>query len=74
MKAKDWDGALRTIDDLIKGATADSYDQAILERTIAQVETQKGDYPAATEPLEKSLGPPRSKTRLFWFWPDLSRP
>ncbi len=55
VKAKDWDLAVKQVNDLLKDAAADSYDQAILERTIAQIETQKGDYQAAVEPLEKAL-------------------
>ena len=55
IKAKQWDEAMKVVDDLLQTATADSYDQAFLNETEAQILTQKGDYPAAVAPLERAL-------------------
>jgi hypothetical protein len=55
IKAKDWAGAMKVVDDLLQTATVDSYDQAFLNETEAQILTQKGDYPAAVAPLERAL-------------------
>jgi tetratricopeptide (TPR) repeat protein len=55
LKAKDWVGVTNLIDGLLKDAKPDSYDAAVLYRTLAQVDLQKQDYIGAIEPLEKSL-------------------
>jgi tetratricopeptide (TPR) repeat protein len=53
--AKDWTGAINLVNGLIQAAPPDGYDATILNRTMAQILTQKGDYQAAIEPLEKAL-------------------
>jgi len=55
LKAKDWTGAINLVETLLKDTKPDSYDQAVLYRTIAQIDLQKQDYIGAIEPLEKSL-------------------
>jgi tetratricopeptide (TPR) repeat protein len=55
IKNKDWAGAMAIVDQLLNQAAADSYDQAFLNETEAQILTQKGDYPAAVAPLERAL-------------------
>jgi tetratricopeptide (TPR) repeat protein len=55
IKAKQWDEAMKVVDELLQTAAADSYDQAFLNETEAQILTQKGDYPAAVAPLERAL-------------------
>ncbi len=55
LTAKDWTGAINLVDGLIQSAPPDSYDLTILERTMAQILTQKGAYQDALVPLEKSL-------------------
>jgi Tfp pilus assembly protein PilF len=55
IKAKDWNGAMALVDKLLSAAAADSYDQAFLNETEAQILTQKGDYPGAIAPLERAL-------------------
>ncbi|MGA2692247.1 MAG: hypothetical protein ABSF76_07755 [Opitutaceae bacterium] len=55
IKDKDWSGAIKLVDGLLEQATPESYDQAWLNETEAQIFTQKGDYPAAIKPLETSL-------------------
>jgi tetratricopeptide (TPR) repeat protein len=55
LTAKDWTGAINLVDGLIQAAPADSYDAAILNRTMAQILTQKGAYQDALVPLEKAL-------------------
>jgi tetratricopeptide (TPR) repeat protein len=55
LNAKDWTGAINLVDGLIQAAPADSYDAAILNRTMAQILTQKGAYQDALAPLEKAL-------------------
>jgi hypothetical protein len=56
IKNKQWDEAMAVVDGLLQKAAADSYDQAFLNETEAQILTQKGDYPAAVAPLERALG------------------
>lgn len=55
LDAKDWAGANKVIDDLIKVAEADSYDMNILLETRARILIQRGDYPAAIAPMEGAL-------------------
>jgi tetratricopeptide (TPR) repeat protein len=55
LTAKDWTGAINLVDGLIQAAPADSYDLAILNRTMAQILTQKGAYQDAIAPLERAL-------------------
>jgi tetratricopeptide (TPR) repeat protein len=55
LTAKDWTGAINLVDGLIQSAPPDSYDLTILERTMAQILTQKGAYQDAIAPLEKAL-------------------
>jgi tetratricopeptide (TPR) repeat protein len=55
LNAKDWTGAINLVDGLIQAAPADSYDAAILNRTMAQILTQKGSYQDALAPLERAL-------------------
>lgn len=55
IKNKQWDDAMKVVDDLLTKAEADSYDQAFLNETEAQILTQKGDYPGAVAPLERAL-------------------
>ncbi len=55
LDAKDWAGAMRVIDDLIKTATPDSYDMNILLETRARILIQRQDYPGAIEPMEGAL-------------------
>jgi tetratricopeptide (TPR) repeat protein len=55
LTAKNWEGAISLVQGLIQAAPADSYDLTILNRTMAQILTQKGDYPAAVGPLEAAL-------------------
>jgi len=55
IKAKDWAGSMALVDKLLSAAAADSYDQAFLNETEAQILTQKGDYPGAIHPLESAL-------------------
>ena len=55
IKDKDWSGAIKLVDGLLEQATPESYDQAWLNETEAQIFTQKGDYPSAIKPLETSL-------------------
>jgi tetratricopeptide (TPR) repeat protein len=55
LTAKDWTGAINLVDGLIQSAPADSYDLTILNRTMAQILTQKGAYQDAIAPLEKAL-------------------
>jgi len=55
IKDKDWSGAMKLVDGLLRDATPESYDQAFLNETEAQILTQKGDYPAAIRPLETAL-------------------
>lgn len=53
--AKDWAGAMNLVQGLLDAAAPDSYDQAFLNKTEAQIQTQKGDYSAAIKPLETAL-------------------
>jgi tetratricopeptide (TPR) repeat protein len=55
LTAKNWQAAIDLVNGLIQAAPPDGYDSAILNRTMAQILTQKGDYQAAIEPLEKAL-------------------
>ncbi len=55
IKDKDWAGAMKLVDGLLQEATPESYDQAFLNETEAQILTQKGDYPGAIKPLETAL-------------------
>lgn len=55
IKDKDYDGAMRLVQGLLKDATPESYDQAFLNETAAQILTQKGDYLSAIKPLETAL-------------------
>jgi tetratricopeptide (TPR) repeat protein len=55
LTAKDWTGAINLVDGLIQNAPPDSYDLTILNRTMAQILTQKGAYQDAIAPLEKAL-------------------
>jgi tetratricopeptide (TPR) repeat protein len=55
LTAKNWEGAISLVQGLIQAAPPDSYDLTILNRTMAQILTQKGDYPAAVGPLETAL-------------------
>ncbi len=55
LTAKDWTGAINLVDGLIQSAPPDSYDLTILNRTMAQILTQKGAYQDAIAPLEKAL-------------------
>ncbi len=53
--AKDWTGAMSLVNGLLEKASPGTYDQAFLNEMKAQILTQKGDYPAAIEPLETAL-------------------
>ncbi len=55
LDAKDWAGATKVIDDLIKTAAADSYDMDILLETRARILIQRQDYPGAIAPMEGAL-------------------
>jgi tetratricopeptide (TPR) repeat protein len=55
LTAKDWAGSIALVQGLIDAAPADSYDLCILNRTMAQILTQKGDYQGAIVPLERAL-------------------
>ena len=55
IKDKDYDGAMKLVDSLLREATPESYDQAFLNETEAQILTQKGDYIGAIKPLETAL-------------------
>jgi Tfp pilus assembly protein PilF len=55
LDAKDWVGANKVIDELIKTAQADSYDMNILLETRARILIQRADYPAAIQPMEGAL-------------------
>jgi tetratricopeptide (TPR) repeat protein len=55
LTATDWTGAINLVDGLIQNAPPDSYDLTILNRTMAQILTQKGAYQDAIAPLEKAL-------------------
>jgi tetratricopeptide (TPR) repeat protein len=55
LTAKDWNGAMNLVEGLLQSAAPDSYDAAILNRTEAQILTQKGDYQAVVAPLERAL-------------------
>jgi hypothetical protein len=55
LTAHNWTEAINLVDGLIEAAPADSYDLCILNRTMAQILTQKGAYPDAIAPLEKAL-------------------
>jgi tetratricopeptide (TPR) repeat protein len=55
LDAKDWNGAERVIDELIKGAKPDSYDMDVLLDTKARIRIQKTDYTGAIEPMEQAL-------------------
>jgi hypothetical protein len=52
---KNWAGAKKIIDDLIKIAEADSYDMEVLENTKARIIIQEGNYTAAVAPMENAL-------------------
>ena len=79
IKVKDWDGAMKLVDGLLQSATPDSYDQAFLNETEAQILTQKGDYPAAITPLENAITiadrhhyyQPKQETVLLYFLSQL---
>jgi tetratricopeptide (TPR) repeat protein len=55
LTAKDWAGAMKLVDGLLQTAAPDSYDAAVLNRTEAQILTQKGDYQGVVAPLERAL-------------------
>jgi tetratricopeptide (TPR) repeat protein len=55
LTAKDWNGAMNLVEGLLQSAAPDTYDAAVLNRTEAQILTQKGDYGAVVAPLERSL-------------------
>jgi tetratricopeptide (TPR) repeat protein len=55
LTAKDWNGAMVLVEGLLQTAAPDSYDAAILNRTEAQILTQKGDYTGVVAPLERAL-------------------
>lgn len=55
LTSKDWNGAMSLVEGLLQSAAPDSYDAAVLNRTEAQILTQKGDYPAVVAPLERAL-------------------
>jgi Tfp pilus assembly protein PilF len=55
LDAKDWAGANKVIDDLIKVAEVDSYDMDILLETRARILIQRADYAGAIEPMEGAL-------------------
>jgi tetratricopeptide (TPR) repeat protein len=55
LTAKNWTGAMALVEKLLQDATPDSYDACILNRTEAQILTQKGDYQSAIAPLERAL-------------------
>jgi tetratricopeptide (TPR) repeat protein len=55
LTAKNWTGAINLVDGLIQAAPPDGYDAAILNRTMAQILTQKGAYQDAIAPLERAL-------------------
>jgi tetratricopeptide (TPR) repeat protein len=55
LDAKDWTGAMRVIDDLIRSAAADSYDMDVLLETKARILIQKADYTDAIAPMEGAL-------------------
>ena len=52
LTAKDWAGAMTLVEGLLQSAAPDSYDAAVLNRTEAQILTQKGDYTASIQPLQ----------------------
>lgn len=55
LTAKDWNGAMTLVEGLLQSAAPDSYDAAVLNRTEAQILTQKGDYNGVVAPLERAL-------------------
>ena len=55
IKEKDYDGAIRLVEGILKEATPESYDQCFLYKTEAQILTQKNDYNGAIKPLEASV-------------------
>ena len=55
IKEKDYDGAMRLVEGILKEATPESYDQCFLYKTEAQILTQKNDYNGAIKPLEASV-------------------
>jgi tetratricopeptide (TPR) repeat protein len=56
LDSKDWVGANKIIDDLIKGAEADSYDMEVLLNTKARIMIQQANYSGAIPPMETALG------------------
>jgi tetratricopeptide (TPR) repeat protein len=55
LDAKDWDGANKVVNDLIKEAEADSYDMNILLETRARILIQQTKYADAIQPMEAAL-------------------
>lgn len=52
---KDWAGSLTVVDNLMKDAAPDSFDQAFLLETKAKILTMANKYVDALSPLEQSL-------------------
>ena len=55
LDAKDWAGATKVIDDLIRIAEQDSYDMEVLLNTKARIIIQQGNYTVAIAPMEGAL-------------------
>ena len=53
--AKNWDGALKVVNDLIPKIKADSYDMAIIMDTKSKILLQKSDYAGSIEPMEAAI-------------------
>ena len=56
LDAKDWVGAGKIIDDLVKVAGQDTYDMEVLLNTKARILIQQANYGAAIQPMETALG------------------
>jgi len=53
--AKNWDGALKVVNDLIPKVDANSYDMAVIMDTKSKILLQKSDYAGAIEPMETAI-------------------
>lgn len=54
-KAKDWNGAINLINDQVKAAAPNSYDDAFLQQLKAKVHLMKNELKQAIEPFERCL-------------------
>ena len=74
---------VRSMPDSLRNSPATIIDQGVIHVGAAQLRVAGGrhDFEGRVPPaldismrVTSSVPPPRSKTMIFWFWPDLSRP